>query len=332
MLRNILSELSEAVSIPATSADNRAQLLRYINRAYHEFYSTCDLPGSIWEQVFTLTEDVQQISLPWYVGQVRMMRRPYTRLNHTIENLAPRYHSSRWTQPYKTVRFMATRALHTPLSLESQITFTIPIAQTIPFTVTITGQTPSAASITERLTFLAGELTKTTTNQFSKDEPIGIESISKSEILTCDLQVKDGANTALSTIPAQLSQARHIILMTNDYDLGTYTNADSQIELLYKRTFVPVYNDEDEFCTPLLETAILWKARSYAYSMAKDELSAQQALLAEQKANQLATEVLTNMADQTTKFMSVAELPGTDAALRTYNPFTSRDGTTNFAW
>lgn len=332
MLRNILSELSEAVSIPATSADNRAQLLRYINRAYQEFYSTCDLPGSLWEQVFTLTEDVQQISLPWYVGQVRMMRRPYTRLNHTIEGLAPRYHSARWTQPYKTVRFMATRALHTPLSLESQITFTIPIAQSIPFTVTIKGQTPSAASITERVTFLAGDVTKTTVNQFSKDDPIGVESISKSEILTCDLQVRDGANTLLSTIPSQLSQAHHIVLMTNDYDLGTYTNADSQIELLYKRTFVPVYNDEDEFCTPLLETAILWKARSYAYSMAKDELSAQQALLAEQKANQLATEVLTNMADQTTTFMSVAELPGTDAALRTYNPFTSRDGTTNFAW
>lgn len=331
MLRNILSELSEATSIPATSSTTRAQLLRYINRAYHEFYSTCDLPGSMFEQTFLITEDVQQISLPWYVEQVRMIRRPLTRITHTIETLAPRYHSARWQQPYTSIRYTATRALHTPITLESQLSFTIALAQTIPFSVTVTGQTASAASITETLTFLPGELTKTTTNQFAKDDPIGIQSISKSEILTCDLTVRDGASTLISTIPAMLPQARHIILMTNDYQNST-TNTDNQIEVLYKRVFVPVYNDEDEFCTPLLESAILWKARSYAYSMAKDELSAQQAILAEQKANDLATQVLNNLADQTTVTMSVAELPGTRAVHRNFNPYASRDGTTAFLW
>lgn len=332
MLRNILSELSEATSLPATSAVNRAQLLRYINRAYHEFYSTCDLPGSMFEQTFTIDESQQQISLPWYVEQVRMIRRPLTRTQHTVENFAPRYHSNRWMQPYKSIRFTAQRALHTPLALESQLTVSLAIAQTIPFNVTVSGQTPAAASVTETLTFLPGDLTKTTTNQFAKDDPIGVQSISKSEILTCDLTVRDGSNTLLCTIPSTLSSVRHIILMTNDYASGTYSNSDNQIEVLYKRTFVPVYNDEDEFCTPALESAILWKARAYAYSMAKDELSAQQAILAEQKANDLATQVLNNIAEQTTAIMSLAPLPGDQAAVRHHNPFATRDLSLPFSW
>lgn len=332
MLRNILSELSEATSLPATSSVNRAQLLRYINRAYHEFYSTCDLPGSMFEQIFTIDESQQQISLPWYVEQVRMVRRPLTRTQHTVENFAPRYHSNRWMQPYKSIRFTAQRALHTPLALESQLTVSLAIAQTLPFTVTVKGQTPAAASVTETLTFIPGDLTKTTTNQFSKDDPIGVESISKSEILTCDLTVRDGSNTLLCTIPSTLVSVRHIILMTNDYASGTYSNSDNQIEVLYKRTFVPVYNDEDEFCTPALESAILWKARAYAYSMAKDELSAQQAILAEQKANDLATQVLNNISEQTTAIMSLAPLPGDQAAVRHHNPFATRDLSLPFSW
>lgn len=318
MLRDILSELSEAISIPATSAENRAQLLRYINRAYYEYYSTADLPGALFEQTFLFTEDVQQVSLPWYVDQVRLMRRALTRTTLQVETLAPRYHSQRWQQPYRQVRFTAVRALHTPLTLASQLTVTLAIAQTKPLSVTVTGQTSAAASVTETLTFLPGDLTKTTTAQFVADNPIGISSISKNAITTCDVVVRDGAGTEIALIPSMLNQARHVILMTNDFEVGQFQTEDNQIEILYKRVFIPVYNDEDEFCTPALESAILWKARSYAYSMAKDETSAQQAILAEQKANDLAAKVLMNLDQQAPTIMSIGEPVGVNACMRQF--------------
>lgn len=331
MLRDILSELSEATSISLAGTDNRAQLLRFVNRAAREFYSTADFPGTLFEQTFEIHEENQQISLPWYVDQVRLIRRANSRTRTNTELMAPRYHSGRWKQPYNVVRVMARRALHTPLTVESQLTATIAIAQTEPFTVTITGQTPSASTISETLTFLAGELTKTTTAQFSKDEPIGVEAISKSAITTCDVIIKDATAVEIALLPARLTYASHVILMTNDYDLGAYSNTtDNEIELLYKRTFTPVYYDTDEFFFPALETAILWKARSYAHSMAKDEDARAQAILTSQKADTLASDVIANTSLEAAPIMSLARMPGERAYRGAQNIFGAENR--GFAW
>ncbi len=330
MLRDILSELSEATSISLAGAENRAQLLRFVNRAAREYHSTADFPGTLFEQSFELHEEYQQISLPWYVDQVRLLRRINSRSRLNVETMTPRYHSARWKQPYHQVRVMSRRACHTPLTLESQITATIAVAQAEPFTVTITGQTPSASTITETLTFLAGDLTKTTTAQFSKDEPIGIESISKSAITTCDVSITDSSATEIALIPARLTNASHVILMTNDYDLGTYTNTtDNEVEILYKRIFTPVYYDTDEFFFPALETAILWKARSYAHSMAKDEESRAQAILTSQKADALAADIVANYSLEAESVMSLARMPGESAYRQSYANHNVGQG---FAW
>jgi len=315
MLRDLLAELSEATSISSSSAGNRAQLLRYINRAAYEFYSTADLPSSLWEQSFEIHEQQQQISLPWYIDQVRAVRRADSRSRSKMESLAVRYHTDRWQQPYNTLRITARRALHTPLALESQLTATIAVAQVVPFSVTITGQTPSASSISETLTFLAGELTKTTVAQFAKDEPIGVEAISKDAITTCDVSVTDGSGTEVSLIPARLMRASHIVLMANDYSIGTYINTDSEIEVLYKRVFTPMFYDTDEFCFPALETAILWKARAYGHSMAKDEEARLQSMAAEAKANSVAADVLANAAAEVITIMTLDKMPGEYAFL-----------------
>lgn len=283
MLRDILTNLQDALGVSA----DRARLLRFINQAYREYYDRTDLPGSLLEQSFEFDPSVQLVTLPWYVGQVRAMRRVQTNAPVTLHDLSPRYHTSPWHQPFQTFYIVGRRAIHTPISVESQLAVTIPIAQPKPFSVTIKGQTPSAASIVETLQFAAGDTQKVTTAQFAKDDPLGIELISRSGDVTADIQVTDANGTLLCTIPNSIESPQHIVVQWNNSNSGTYTTTDSVIEILYKRVFTPLMFDSDEPIFPAIENAILWKARGYYASLAKDELAGQQAVLAEQKADSL---------------------------------------------
>lgn len=283
MLRDILVNLQDALGV----SGDRTRLVRFINQAYREYYDRTDLPGSLYEQSFEFDMTDQLVTLPWYVDQVRAMRR--VRSNDPVRLLgqAPRYHINPWTQARTEFYVLGRRAIHTPLSLESQLTVTIPVAQSTPFTVTIKGQTPSAASVTEKLSFAAGDLSKTTTTQFAKDNPIGIESISRYGDVTADIQVSDGAGVIICTIPNSVESPQHTVIQWNNFDAGTYSTTDNVIELLYKRVFVPLILDSDETVFPALDNAILWKARGYYASLSKDELAGTQAALAEQKADAL---------------------------------------------
>lgn len=283
MLRDILINLQDALGI----SGDRARLVRFINQAYKEYYERTDLPGSVYEQTFEFDVNSQLITLPWYVEQVRAMRR--VRANDPVRLLgtAPRYHINPWTQSRTEFYVLGKRATHTPISVESQLVVTIPIAQSTPFTVTIRGQTAAAASITEKLSFAAGDLTKTTATQFAKDNPIGIESISRYGEVTADVQVADGAGVVICTIPNAIESPQHTVVQWNNYDAGSYATTDNVIEVLYKRAFVPLINDSDETVFPAIDNAILWKARAYYASLSKDELAGTQASLAEQKADSL---------------------------------------------
>lgn len=323
MLRDLIYSVSEAAKTTAPDAASRARMLNYINMAAAEFYHSTDLPGSVCEQFFQTTETQQCISLPWYVGGLRAMRRHLSRTTVTIQDMTPRYAINPWRQPYDKPRMLRRAALHTPLSVESQLVVSIAQAQTVPFTVAITGQTPAAATITETLTFLAGELTKTTTAQFAKDDPIGVVAISKDNITTCDVVIEDGSGEEVAVIPNRLYTASNIILQINDDESGTMVNADNVIELLYKRPFVPYYYDTDTFCFPEFEIAIGFKARSYIYGLSKDQESVQQALLASQKADKLAADIISNFELQTADEIFVAANPFERAYLKSYMPYGS---------
>lgn len=303
MLRDILTNLQDALG----QSSDRARLLRFVNQAYREYYERTDLPGAIFEQSFEFHPEEQLVTLPWYVDQVRGMRRVESNQAVRVTDLAPRMVKRPWRQVRGEFHVVARRAIHTPLALESQLTFTIAVAQTQPFTVTVKGQTGSAASIVETLTFAAGETTKTTTAQFIKDDPHGIESLSRSGAVTADITVTDGAGTVLATIPNSIESVAHIVVQWHDLD--NYDTTDDIIEVFYKRTFTPLSLDTDELCFPALENAITWKARAYYYSLSKDELAGQQAVLAEQKADALYRQAIESRELETVKTATVAPNP-----------------------
>ena len=288
MLRDILVNLQDALGV----SGDRARLVRFINQAYREYYERTDLSNSLFEQSFEFNVGDQLITLPWYVEQVRAMRR--VRSNDPVRLLgpAPRYHNAPWLQSRAEFYVLGRRAIHTPLSIESPLTVTIPLAQSVPFTVTIKGQTPSAASVTEKLSFAAGDTSKTTTTQFAKDDPIGIETISRYGEVTADIQVADAAGTVICTIPNTVESPQHIVVQWNNYDAGAYNTTDNIIEVLYKRVFTPLINDSDETIFPAIDNAILWKARGYYASLSKDELAGTQAMACEQKADNLFSQAI----------------------------------------
>jgi len=283
MLRDILANLQDSLGVSA----DRARLVRFVNQAYHEYYHRTDLPGSLLEQVFEFDNGDQVATLPWYVGEVRALRRAVSRQPVTMHDMAPRYHTKAWRQQRWEFRLVGRRAIHTPLSVESQLTVTIPLAQTDTFSVTIKGQTPSAASITETLTFAPGELSKTTTAQFAKDDPAGIEAITRNGAVTADIVIEDAAGVELALLPNSQEYAEHIHIQWNDSDTGQNSTTDNNIEILYKKRFTPLTLDTDVCVFTPIENAICWKARSYHYSFSKDELAGQQAVLASQKADEL---------------------------------------------
>lgn len=313
MLRDILQNLQDAVGVTG----DRARLVRFINQAYREYYEKTDLPGSLMEQSFEFDGGEQLITLPWYVGEVRAMRRDKTNRPITLHDRIPRYHVTPWVQPDTTFYVLGTRAIHTPLKIESQIGFNIALPQSAPFTVTIRGQTAAAAMVTETLRFAAGDTNKVTTTQFAKDNPIGIESISRHGEVTADIEVVDGAQTVICTIPNAIESPRHIVVQWNNATTGISTT-DNVIEILYKKVFVPLTNDADEVVFPAIENAILWKARGYAASLSKDELAGNQALLAEQKADSLFREALGTKELDTLKVANVDPNP-LEGAWRQYS-------------
>lgn len=307
MLRNIIADLQDAIGVSA----DRARLLRFVNQAYREYYERTDLHGSLFEQSFEFHPEEQLVTLPWYVDQVRGMRRVQSNDTVRLTDLTPRMVARPWRQVRNEFHVVARRAIHTPLALESQLTFTIATAQTQPFTVTVKGQTGAAATLTETLTFAAGETAKTTTAQFIKDDPHGIESLSRNGAVTADITVTDGAGTVLATIPNSLESVAHVVVQWHDMD--SYDTSDDIIEVFYKRVFTPLTLDTDECCFPALENAITWKARAYYYSLSKDELAGQQALLAEQKADALYRQATNTRDLETVKIATVARNPYEEA-------------------
>lgn len=302
MLRDILANLQDAIGVNA----DRARLVRFANQAYREYFNRTDLPGALIEQVFEFDTGDQVATLPWYVGEVRAIRRATLRDPVTVHDMTPRYHSTAWRQSRQEFRLIGRRAIHTPLSVESQLTVTIPIAQTVPFSVTIKGQTPSAASITETLNFAIGELTKTTTAQFAKDEPHGIESITRNGAVTADITITDAAAVELATLVNSQESTSHVVIQWNDMDTGTLSTTDNLMEILYKRTFNPLTLDTDACIFPAIEDAICWKARSYFYSFSKDEFSGPQAILAAQKADSLYAQAIASQNLETVSVIQVA--------------------------
>jgi hypothetical protein len=270
MLSDMLQYAAEATGVRDVNSATRAQLLRYINRAGRELYEKYDLPGTVLEVTACVDPTEGQITLPWYVDQIRAARRAEIHQPITLHDIRPRYHDTPWRQRLLEWRVKKRVALHTPLSVESTLTFTLAEAQTETIQISVAGQTADAGSSREVVTIEVGETTATTTTQWAREQPIGIDTISKNAITTCDVVVtQTTGGTEVSSIANRLTSAVFVLVQVNDYAAGTNTQ-EYCVDIAFKRPYTELYYDNDVFGDSRLEDALIWKLRAHFCSMSND--------------------------------------------------------------
>ncbi len=273
MLKDILQYVGEVVNIRGADSPEREQALRYINRAGRELYYGWDLPGSCFERYFTVNSTTQLITLPWYVEEIRGIRRATYASKIQLVDMSPRYHYRPWKQPTCQWRIMGESALATNLTQAGRLVITLAGAETDTLIVTIAGQTTTSGMCEEQVTFEPGVLTQTTVNQWSQDNPTGIRSISKSMTTRHDLTVTEEVGGAVvATIPNHLLLSKNKLLQVHDGNYSLVYSPNETVEILFKWPYKTLDSDYDLFVgTERFDDAIVWKVREHYHSTRLNE-------------------------------------------------------------
>jgi len=275
MLIYILTEFSKEVGHPINTDRDRASAIAKINKAAKELYSSADLVGCMREQVFNVDSSRLQVTLPYYIDELRNARHYDTRARVKIEDMRPRYfYGKDWPQKYLSFRKKNKICTARDLDNDGLLTVTIPQAESSRFTVYITGSTIDSDRITEALVFDIGTITQTTINSFTSSP--GFRFIGKDKLTSNNVTISDLNGNVISEIANCEQEAIYTLISVGDLD----TNLQCECyELLYKYKFSPFYNDYDTFPAPEYDDAIVYKAASHVWS--KDTSDKGQAMVLE---------------------------------------------------
>lgn len=288
MLTDLLQWASEITGVTNNSAANRATLLRRINRAAREIYDGWDIPGSVAEATFNINNlnGYSAITIPWYAANIRAVRFQQTGRKVNVVSEYERFNPTPNRQPPLQWRIVKYTPLTQSLSATGTLTVSFPSPLTEPVNVYIRGQTANGAMITETLSFILNDTTKTTANQFTAESPNGIIFIGKSAITAQDASVAEtSTGTVIATIPNCLTEARNCEVMISD-PVYAYTilPLEDVVEVLYKKPFIDYYFDGDQHLSKEVEQAVIWKLQEHWFAAQKDnELAMSQATLAYKK-------------------------------------------------
>jgi len=283
MLKNILIDCAQKVGLNPSDSTNRLWLVTKINEAAREIYDSADLNGCLREQIFTITEVNQQITLPYYVEKIRGVRNADTKVKIKVQDMRPRYQTGNWFQNLLSWRVRFQSPIEHDITNATQLTISIPAPETSSFTVFITGSTPTSDKITESILFNPGDLKHITTNQFTSFP--GIKLIGKDNIITNNVLIQDGEGNQLAIIPNKELESKYTIIQVTDqtepFNIGLET-----FEVLFKLRFTPFYDDFDEYpCGSEYDKAIFWKFLEHYYANKED--GTQLAIAANAKCQQI---------------------------------------------
>ncbi len=253
MLQYILSQVAPGIGLSLANASEKAWMVQQINKAAKELYEGRDLVNVEREQLFALEGDDQQITMPYYVEQIRGVKRHNTRERLNLTDMRPRYKTQGWAESLLTWREKWKSPLKNPITTEAPVTLSIQDVEASAFTVIVTGSSPHSARITEAVTFAAGETEKVTTNPFS--DITGFLNLTHH---TYDVVMEDAEGVELSVLPNVADRAQYILLQVMDGALVTMEQP-YLIEVLYKTAFLFMRNDYDEFVCPGYDDAIAWQ-------------------------------------------------------------------------
>jgi hypothetical protein len=237
----ILQVVGAKTGLNPNVASSRSTLLRWLNEAAEEIYYESDPPNSLQEQAFKVNGD-QTISLPWYVGPIRGIREVDSQIVWSMNRMRPRYAQFNWPDSWRNIRLIGEQALQATITNQSNVIVTTPFVENPPVIVTSTGQTEFGSSVSENITL-------SSTSVQSVNAYINITAIKKNVVNAYDITINDIDGKLLSTIPnCQLTAKYQIYDVSVCPWLAVSTSTlEHYIEILYKKAFYTLYNNEDEF-------------------------------------------------------------------------------------
>jgi len=307
MNADLIKHASEITNIRGNTDDERAQILLYVNRAAKELYTTNDLPNSLHEQYFTIVASTQLITLPWYVDEIRGIRRATYSSKIQLVDMRPRYHYRPWRQQTLQWRLLGETALEQNITDAGRLTLSLQGVETESLSVTIVGQTTQSALAEETVTFEPGQTQVTTINQYMQEAPHGIRSIVKSRLNLYDIvitQELDGRQIA--TLPNNRKISKNQLLQVHDGNYSLIYSGNELVEILYKWPYKDLDTDYDLFLgTERFDDAIIWKLREHWHSTRAGE--EQLALAASLKCRELMQALCANIEQSAEQTVMVAE-------------------------
>jgi hypothetical protein len=254
MLIDIIKKVAPETGFIVTNTDDRAYLVNQINSAWKELYESRDLVHCEREQLFSIDSDLQQVSLPSYVGHIRGAREYTTQRKVPVTDMRPRYKSDGWTQgplPYWW-RDKGVSPLSREISNEAPVTLSIPQAETAEFSVVIVGKNSNSSRVKETVTFAIGDTEKLSVNSYNEINHFGNVAAH-----TYDVTMTDADDNELSVLPnVALAAMYRIVNILPEYA----TNSDNPwvVEVLYKHALVFLWDNYDALTCPDYDDAVAW--------------------------------------------------------------------------
>lgn len=256
-------------------------VLREINFAWKELWASDDLPNSLFELTVVPGANEQRISLPYYVGVLRGVKRNCNRERVVLNTPRPYYQDISYEQSPYTWRILGTSSLKKTISNATTLDISIPEAETARFVVTVEGPTDNAQKTREQVIFNIGDTAHETTNRFTD------AFISKDLVTAANVTIAAADGTELALIYNDAFEALNTIVQIVDKcntNCCAATSSCDCFDILYKARCPYLYYDETyvPFEEVLMQKTMEW-------IMMPKEGQEQKTLLYSEKSRQLAT-------------------------------------------
>lgn len=182
-----------------TGENNSTQIGREVNNELRKLWNTSDIEGSLAE-IDVMPNAERIISLPWYVFQVKAVKRA---IGDNVRLYTPRaaFQDLAYAQTPFDIRVLDRSPLFQSLTNVGPLTLKLRKAATVAFSVTVRGPDDFGVDSVEDITFNPGEREHTTTGSY-----VDIKALSKSAQTSADVEVRDVNDEVVSIIPAGLTE------------------------------------------------------------------------------------------------------------------------------
>src|SRR5256885_10369066 len=176
-LKVILQDFCSHVGLNINDVSQRAFAVNIINQAAEDLYSSHDPAGSLREQLFTFDNSAalnsRQLTLPFYVEQIRAIRQFNAGLKIQLHDMRPRFSQGGWHEQfgpeYLTWRFKGYVPLERDIINEGTLNVVLPSPNDLVFNLSITGGNSSRSRFVETLAIPIVIITLSTVITFSAD-------------------------------------------------------------------------------------------------------------------------------------------------------------------